>query len=396
MKSNSTKKDQKSEAQAANEPSLYEQLFPDWEDEAQKQREREVPRLPLEAGVQPPTPPFTVTERDLDSRTHSARNLERRMEEQDPDTSVLVLRNASKNLVEEDFRRLIPQGKHMEGWTLEQGDILRVIPGRDHATLEQCNWYYLLFSSPLSAFTYQGHATRVHQIAAAHTPSSMLSPMMPPPGYMVQDMDVSAAIESYTLTPPNQRIDLRQLKPPLSPVMATIVQHGGYKALLTRKDRMPHEARLTLEGPQLHHSAIRHILYLSGKARGLSWSGNDDPAPKLTKWEPRKQAEKIPSTLDKGGSTQVRARKQEDVDEGVKGWDGLEANEQNGGPQNPSTEGELKRRTPPSVYVVGFQTQRALQSFVHFWHRRPMDWEGFDRAGDEGDLAPIANVGVLW
>lgn len=310
------------------------------------------------------------------------------MIDQGAQTSVLVLRNAGKNLVEEDFKRLIPQGRHLEGWKLEQGDILRVIPGRDLETLDQTGYYYLLFSSPLSAFTYQAHATRIHRMVAAHTPASILSAIPPPPGYMIEGMDAHAAIECFTLTPPTQSLDLRQLRPPLSPMVDSLVRHGGYVALTKRNDRMPHEARITLEGPQLHKSAIRHILLASASHRGLNWSGGDDLAPRLTKWEPPPMHE-VPSPSRKSSDAERHIQAQETRSEFE--WS-------DSGEIDKSQDDLQKKRTPLVVYIAGFRTERAMQSFVHFWHRRPMEWETVKtRQGvEEEDLPPIANVEVLW
>lgn len=40
------------------------------------------------------------------------------------DVTVMVIHNASKSLCEDDFRRVVPKGKHIEGWK-GQGDILK-------------------------------------------------------------------------------------------------------------------------------------------------------------------------------------------------------------------------------------------------------------------------------
>lgn len=45
------------------------------------------------------------------------------------ETTAMVFRNASKSLCEDDFRRVVPKGKHIEGWK-GQGDILK-------------GWFYL-------------------------------------------------------------------------------------------------------------------------------------------------------------------------------------------------------------------------------------------------------------
>lgn len=120
--------------------SLFDELFPEQaqrRNEQDVQEEREVPRLALDIVNVPedvaqrgaarskedpiaPVPP--VASSDMN------RNARRRQEyfERLPDIiSVLVLSKASKNLVDEDFRRVIPQGKHIEGWSLERGDIIK-------------------------------------------------------------------------------------------------------------------------------------------------------------------------------------------------------------------------------------------------------------------------------
>lgn len=369
-------------------PSLYEQLFPDQHVvEVKKQRESEIPRLPIRPD-EPRASPFPSQRirnankaRDA-GRSRSALQLQQDMEDEPTRTSVLVLRNASKNLVEEDFKRIIPQGKHLPGWNLDQGDIIRVVPGRDLETGEHTDCYYLLFSSPLSAFTYQGHATRIHNIVAAHTPASVLSAIPPPPGLKIDGMDAHAAIRSFSLIPPTQTIDLRQLNPPLPRVLEQIISCQGYPAITKRKDRSPYEARLTFEGPQLHISAIKHVLVNSAKDRGLAWSGGDDLAPKLTKWEPHGKNTHHLAFETEDSSSPEQAGIQQSKSEATRDAD------------------QQKKRTAPLVYIAGFQSERAMQSFVHYWHRRPMDVEKNQRSKQNSieatDLPPIANVEVLW
>ena len=391
------------------EMSLYEQLFGTTsnEQEVSPAREEEVPRIPLEE----PSATRRVEigrqdDSDVPKKSYYQRTIEAQVARDDPGVSVLVLRNASKNLVEEDFRRLIPQGVHLEGWTLEQGDILKVIPGRDPVTLERSNFYYLLFSSALGAFTYQGHATRVHKIVASHTPSSVLSPMMPPPGIMSNNLDANAAIQSFSLVAPNRALDLRQLRPPLTPLMRAIVRNRGYPFLTARKDRMPYEARLTMEGPQLHASAIRHLLRLSGRSRELLWSGGDRQTPVINKWVP---PERGLSNGRLSGMSRKRAAgewgKRQEIHEqreaeregadaytpGDVGADGSSPAEVDLQEASGDRSWQEKER---STYILGFATERAMQSFVHYWHRRSMVTEGFEHSNS--DLPAIANVEALW
>jgi hypothetical protein len=392
---------------------LYEQLFGTSRSEAEQRvsEEEEIPRLPLEDGkVYTPRRPEI---RRLPESSGSAyrKLLENGDRAQDqPQISVLVLRNASRHLTEDDFRRLVPQGSHLEGWTLEQGDIIQVIPGRDPATMEQSNFYYLLFSSQLSAFDYQGHATRVYRIVASHTPSSILSPIMPPPGVTARNMDANAAIQSFSLVAPNHPLDLRQLKPPLTPVMQAIVRNRGYPFFVARKDRMPYEARLTLDGPQVHESAIRHFFMKDGKQRGLSWSGDERANPVVTKWVHDER---------KHGHMSAMSRKRAATEWGMKHED-AEANREVQRQKTETTAHEIQQdhsvqhksndafesmdanceadgwvSKPRQAFIIGFATERAMQSFVHHWHRRRMETEGFEQ-DTRSDLPPIINVEALW
>ncbi|CZT16346.1 uncharacterized protein RCC_02188 [Ramularia collo-cygni] len=369
-------------------PSLVEQLFPEETKryEAAQKILREVPRLALDA-LQTPAPakPLASPTSDEPTRSWKAMKLENIMRAAGPGTAMLVLRNATPNLTEEDFRRLIPQGKHIEGWTLEQGDIIKVIPGRNMADLSPKNAYYLLFSSALSAFSYQGHVTRIHTLASQHTPSSDTSPIPPPPGYIIEGLDVHAAIEAYALVPPGQRLELRGIKPPLSPAMQHLLKYKGYQGLVERENKMPFEARLTLEGPQLTLSAVRHEILDSGKKRGLSWSGEDSNTIQMSRWD----SERWMSASDDSESAWSRVAERTEEEETKRATYRADRSK-----PNDSTTSQPKRRSPGVVYIVGFQTERAAQSFVQYWHRRPI---GSPKHHDiEGDIPPIANVELLW
>lgn len=385
-------------AKRAGPRPLIEQLFPERyaAQGAHGDEAREVPPIPTQHP--PPAPESPWISPEGGKRPSRSEMLRRAMEARPPDTAVLVLRNAGNTLTEEDFRRVIPQGKHLEGWTLEQGDILRVIPGRDLETLEHAGYYFLLFSSPLSAFTYQGHVSRIHRMVAANSPSSLLSPIAPPPGYMLEGMDAHDAINSFTLIPPDQSIQLRHLQPPFSPAVQSIVKHGGYEALMRRKGRMPHEARIVLEGPQLHLPTIRRILRESGRDRGLPWSGGESELPKLAQWEPI-SPDDMPSPASKKRSAMVWENKT--AGGAYKSQyppNNISPSSQHASGDGPVDDTDLKRRTPRPVYIAGFASEQALHSFIHFWHGRPMTWGGAGNAGgeEEGDLPPITHVEKLW
>jgi hypothetical protein len=378
-------------ADGEEQPSLMDQLFPEEakrREEERKAAAREVPRLPLESLKTPESSVFRKVEK-IFAQTPAEFGLWNKMKQQSErhqETTVLVLRNASLNLTEEDFRRLIPQGKHVEGWTLEQGDIYKVVPGRNLATLEQENYYYLLFSSQLSAYTYQGHVTRMSRLVSMHMPSSVTSPIPPPPGYMIEGLDAHAAIEAFALIPASQNLELRQLQPPLTPLLQSIVQHEGYPLIVSRKDKSPYEARLTLEGPQLQASSIRYVLRAAAKDLGLSWSGGNTSTPKITKWEvPGTNG--VPSPTDRSSRAAHLARKTSIAEQQQKSRESMTEEA-----KNPAEKTVYRAK---AVYIVGFQTQGAVQRFIAFWHRRPMTWKGLEKEGEE-DLPPITNVDLLW
>ncbi|KAF2771530.1 hypothetical protein EJ03DRAFT_325566 [Teratosphaeria nubilosa] len=396
------------------QPSLIEQLFPEEAkryQEARRAAQRDVPRLPLD-DLRPKSEGQSVRKIDPFESYGVGASLEARrrfleMKRQSRDSrevTVLVMRNASRNLTDDDFRRLIPQSSHMEGWTLDRADIIKVVPGRKMATLEQENYYYLLFSSQLAAFTYQGHVARMFRTVATQTPSSVTSPIPPPAGYMIDGMDAHAVLEKFSLLPPSQRLELRQLRSPLTPAMASLVRHQGYAALIDRSDKSPFECRLTFDGPQLSASLIRYIILKTGQSIGVTWSGGGTLAPKITRWDPiARLASNQPSPTDPGSARALQwQRKQAEAEQ--QGRDAVaemarrtqrKRDAQLEGAGTPRAENKL-------VYILGFETAGAAQRFMAFWHRREMVAKDDERRRkaqyehDDEDAPAVANVEILW
>jgi hypothetical protein len=301
--------------------------------------------------------------------------------------SVLLLRNATKNLIEEDFRRLVPQGRHIEGWKVQEGDILKVIPQRDLTTLAQMDAYYILFSSTHNALLYQEHVSRIHRLACDNMATSPSSPIPPPPGYMIEGLDANAAIEAYSLVPTTQSLDMPILKKPWTPLMTSIVKNGGYKAVVDRNSKMPFEARLTMVGPQLNIPTLGYIFMETAKKRALSWSGGENIQLDIHEWEPHRNV----SPVERGPAAKyVDGRDDDPQDKGPNGEDTENS-------VRPGRNSQLPRRTLLPVYIVGFHTEHAAKTFVTYWHNRPlvsdrtaMQWE------IEEELPPVANVEFLW
>lgn len=374
------------EQPAEDKPSLIEQLFPEESrryEEAQRAA-REVPRLPVKEVIEPapeeqPKPNASPQYGWVPKNIQKAPSSE---------TAVLVLRNASPNLTEEDFRRLIPQGKHIEGWTLKQADFQKVVPGRDLTDLAHQGVYYLIFSSPLSAYTFQGHVMRIHRLASTYLPNSVTSPAPPAPGHMIEDINVHAALEAYAIVAPGQKLELALLKRPMSPLMDAIARNQGIPSVVNRAGKMPFEVRLTLEGPQLGPSAVRHMLMESAKQRGLNWSGaeRENSNLKIDRWDPERHI----SAVDK---SDYALRNVMDRTEGDQLFRDQARKMRSDALDN---ELGLKRRTPGAVYILGFYTEKAARSFVSHWSCVPLPIVGSDPEDVEGDLPPIINAEYLW
>ena len=388
----------------ADKPSLAEQLFPNrYGQPSSPSPDIVVPKVPVEAPAPIPLSqqrfqetvanPVPAVEGLESSRLARMR---RQFDDLGEQTALLILRGVSKNLVEDDFRRLAPKGKHLEGWNLKHGNLLYAFQGRDYATLSPQDRYYIVFSSPRSAFEYLGHARKVHAMAKSQTPDSPTSPMLPPSGYKMGGMDVDAAIESYTLAPATQKLELIHPERPYAPLLHAALCCKGVRAMVNPSDRMPFEARFTMEGPQLSLSSLRELFRLVARDRGLAWTATDSNVPVLTKWE-RFWIGPVPRLEDR------RNRRSSDW----ANW--FEHRDENStGPIDSRRTGEQHQAEPqdsstllhpgPSVFIVGFPTERSLQSFVHFWHLRPLALESKKASTDReaNDVPPVAHVDILW
>lgn len=231
-------------------------------------------------------------------------------------------------------------------------------------------YYFILFKSARSAFTYQTHVTRLHRLSQSHMPTSLTSPITPPPGFEVNGEDLDALLQTYALIPPNTQIQLRQLQPPYTPIVQRIVENWGYPAIVNRPDRSPVEVVLRLDGPQLAIPHIKSVLYYAAKHRGLPWTGNER-AINLFKWESR-TPNVSPMSLRR-----VRQGDEDDVEE-----------------DDSEDESQMRRRKPLPCYIIGFDTESEAQTFVRYWHGRPMELKDF--VYENNDSAPIANAEILW
>lgn len=146
---------------------------------------------------------------------------------------------------------------------------------------------------------------------------------------------------------------------------------------------MPFEVRLALEGPQLSMTSIRQTLAASGAERALPWSGSQDNKLNIHKWEPQQSV----SPQDRS----YYARSNMDT---VPLEDSTPVDDAPG--QAESSGSAQRRRIPRNVYLVGFNHEADAQTFVQYWHRRPMLPSRLNQSFEDGESAPIVNAELLW
>ncbi|KAI9700637.1 MAG: hypothetical protein M1836_002004 [Candelina mexicana] len=362
--------------------SLLEELFPteakryQREREAAQKIERQVPRLLLSADMSNLDNPRAALDRV--SKEQAALKNELRLKRQQylkdfrrREISVLLLGCASKSLVEEDFRRISPKGKHVEGWKVE-GDILKVIPLRDPTTLEPLGQYFLLFSSPSSAYAYFNHVRQQHQISRTHTPRSLASPIAPPPGYLVDGQDIHALLQDYALKPPSQNLNLKRLKSPLTPYIRDLVNQGGYAQLIASESKSEFPILFSTDGSQPSTNAITEAISHDGRNRGLPWalSTSKNAIKKLEDQTPPQ-----PATEDAQENTDSSHVDASSIDEPEK------------------TPNHQSRYKQPR-WIISFQNEAEAQRFVRMWHRREFPTP---RTGSiYGEPPPMVNAEILW
>ena len=80
------------------------------------------------------------------------------------------------------------------------------------------------------------------------------------------------ALGSYALLPPSQKLEISLEKKPYHPILAEILQYGGYPLLMKDK-QSPFEVIMSIEGfqPALLR-AVRHAIYEDGRQRHMQWN----------------------------------------------------------------------------------------------------------------------------
>lgn len=258
-----------SSSERSSEQSLLEELFPEASSYVQPHYTRRNPYPKLELPSSTPLVRRVGLDPPVSVRDALATGLQKRMES----ISVLQLLHCSTELTEADFRRIIPKGKHIQGWA-NDGEFTKVIPGRDPVSLERLPFYYLLFKTPGAALAYQKNAGRLHHLSQLHQPSGIGSAIPPPPGFVEDEEDIHALTTSFVLKPTGVPLSLNMLMQPYSSALRELFERGGYKPIVpstSAQRKRLYKVLMRIEGYELAHGDLSHILLQDGVERGIRW-----------------------------------------------------------------------------------------------------------------------------
>ena len=270
-----------------------------------------------------------------------------------------------------------------------------VIPGRNTATLERQNHYFILFDSPLSAHDYQRRATRICKLVWHETPQDWKSATAIPEGYTFAGEDVRELIQSYTLTPPMQKLSLRQIDEPWTPAIESLVHNQGYAEIVNRPGRSPAEALLRFEGLTPQIDIVKKVINDVELERGLPWTG-EYRGFKVDRWEVSSHVHSPMSPLP----LKSRQTALDDADDlfaagsdprSDSPWSNA-SGDQGYAEEQAEEKDRSDERGKTVRYIVGFQTDADASAFVRYWHRRPMT----GLLTYDYDLAPIVDAEILW
>lgn len=205
---------------------------------------------------------------------------------------------------------------------------------------------------------------RLHRISQIHTPSSITSPLPPPPGYLKDGEDLHALMQAFTLIPSSQHhVSIRMLRKPFRPAMQRILTAGGHPAIVARQSKSEDLVLLSLDKGHVGIYDLRAAIGRHGRERNLQWNllpGKED----IVRLVGGK-------AVAEDGEVGAELEAMRDV-EGKKG----------------------KSRQPPR-FILSFKDNQEARRFVRAWHRQLFPLRtGPQNPGDE--VPPTVNAELLW
>jgi hypothetical protein len=354
---------------------LLKELFPGEAERPSGQMHEEndaditVPRLPLPTDELPASslnrPTIVASEEAM------RKNLRHSMTNKDVMT-VLELQSGNISLTADDFRRLTPKGKHMKEWAV-QGEFKTVFPRRNPWTLarDPPGHYFIVFSTTASAHAYLEHLVHVQKLARQYTPTSLASPIPPPPGYLINGEDVHALIKDFTLICPAQTLNVAtySIGPGFTKFKAQLFERGGYPEIVGEgRAKVPQVLLTMVAGPQPTYYELGDAIGKSGRDRNRAWQLVEHPD-RIRMIEMDRYARSHLNGKDDGGDYRERVAK-------------------------------LKKPDYGQRWILTFLDVEEAKSFVRCWHQRPLPWmrrkaeeEEYSRYGKQ---VTMVEAELLW
>jgi hypothetical protein len=390
----------------ASGQSLLEELFPEANSTPQprpvEKNRDQYPRLELPKSTPVVRP--EVVERPRKLVEQAAESFQQRGEQ----IAVLQLTNCSTGLTEADFRRIIPKGKHLEGWRRDS-DFYKVIPGRDPLSLERLPFYYLLFKNTEAAVAYQKNASRLHKLSARYQPSSILSAIPPPKGFLEDGEDITAAVSSYNLLPKNHSVSLNVLMQPYNPALRLMIERGGYQPIAPSVDNMGKRiwrVLLHIEGYEpsptdlfvaISSDAYRQgtLLPLRHESRSSIHRLRDMINLKMSMKPVSSSRPRAYGTFDRSASPAANSTPATELT-----YDDPEIQRTMGGVDEDRSQAQLNQEIMNRVYnrwVLDFEDEHSARRWCLRWHRKVFpEPTGGDSAWKDSEEARICNTELLW
>lgn len=313
--------------------------------------------------------------------------------------SALQLLYCSTELTEADFRRVIPQGRHIEGWARD-GEIHKIIPGRDPLSLERLPFYYLVFKNPEAALKYQNNAARLHKLSKLYGYSNTVFAIPPPPGLLENGEDLHAALSSYSLTPPGQDLHLNMVMQPYNPSLSRLIAQGGYPLVAsatTSTDKPIHKVLLYIEGYEPTPYDIYQVLMQDASMRGIVW-------PFVREHQSVYRLRDVMDTKTRFRSVSTANPRAARTDKNSHdpyaeflGHNSTDESEDDNG-QDAKAINQLIMNRVYNRWIVEFSDEDAAKRFARLWHRKilPMQASVKHRTWRDLEEARMCNAEYLW
>ncbi|GKT48585.1 uncharacterized protein ColSpa_08766 [Colletotrichum spaethianum] len=271
--------------------------------------------------------------------------------------AMLVLSNASPNLLESDFYRIGPQGHHLDGWS---SSIRKVMQAYDYSTLEPMDRYFILFDSYAAAASYQKEAQRRHA-AVRRSLISPAAPLTSSSSAPASGTDAGGSAPSiFTLAPPSRApLSLHLYK--LDRATEARLNTFSIQGLLSMTPEPPPRANchviLSVDGGTVDQRMLTYWFRRDARERNLGW-----PVQHMRPYFTPKVDRR---TVTPGESPEADESEWRDDDGGDDDAPpplvGAEGQQKGGGPD----ENAMSAR-----FVLSFPDVHEARRFVRAWHRR--------------------------